>query len=70
MIETFLEGMAKPTRERTRDAFKDHIARGSHLIHDREKSHKVLAEELELSEERYDAREIENCQTRRIRLRL
>ena len=58
-VYAFLEGMAKPTRERTRDAFKNHIARGSHLIHDREKSHKVLVEELELSEERYNAREIE-----------
>lgn len=35
------------------------IAIGSHLIHDREKSHKVLVEELELSEERYNACEIE-----------
>jgi transposase-like protein len=50
-----LEGNGKPSQKKTYDAFRDHIAKGSLLIHDKEKAHKKLMDELELKSEAYAA---------------
>ena len=50
-------GLGKPSESRTR-AYAGHIQRGSHLIHDMERSHKVLVRELELTEEAHDSKRI------------
>lgn len=50
------EGPGKTSRKRTWDAFGSHMERGSELVHDREKSHRVLAERLDLESEAYDAK--------------
>lgn len=44
----FFEGFGKPSQKRSYETFKDHIASGSTLIHDKEKAHKKLTEKLEL----------------------
>lgn len=44
----FFEGFGKPSQKRSYETFKDHIASGSTLIHDKEKAHKKLIEKLEL----------------------
>lgn len=51
-------GLGKPSESRTRAAYAGHIQRGSHLIHDMERSHKVLVRELELTEEAHDSKRI------------
>ena len=43
----FFEGFGKPSQKRSYETFKDHIASGSTLIHDKEKAHKKLIEKLE-----------------------
>ena len=48
-----IEGLGKPTVNKTRKAFLENIENGSKLIHDDEKSHKILIEELELKDECY-----------------
>jgi transposase-like protein len=50
-----LEGNGEPSQKKTYDAFRDHIAKGSLLIHDKEKAHKKLMDELELKSEAYAA---------------
>lgn len=52
-----LEGMGKPSSPRALQAYEKHIEKGSHLIHDKEKSHRVLIQKLELTEETYDSRD-------------
>ena len=52
------EGLGKTSKRKTRLAFKDHINIGSHLIHDKEKSHSILADELHLTSETYDSKAI------------
>lgn len=44
----FFECFGKPSQKRSYETFKDHIASGSTLIHDKEKAHKKLIEKLEL----------------------
>ena len=44
----FFEGFGKPSQKRSYETFKDHIASGSTLIHDKEKAHKKLIEKLKL----------------------
>ena len=44
----FFEGFGKPSQKRSDETFKDHIASGSTLIHDKEKANKKLIEKLEL----------------------
>lgn len=52
------EGLGKNTSYRkTKDAFIDHIQKGSHLIHDMEKAHLILIEPLELTSESYNSTE-------------
>lgn len=57
-VYAYFEGMSKPSQKTTKEAFLGHIAKGSHLIHDREKSHRILIGELELTDESYNAKEI------------
>ena len=52
------QGNGKPNQKRMKEALKNHIEPGSHIIHDKEKSHKVLIKELNLTEEQYDSKEL------------
>jgi transposase-like protein len=52
------EGTGKTSGKKTLDAFSSHIAPGSTLVHDKEKSHRKLVEKLNLKSEVYDSREI------------
>ena len=52
------QGKGKPNQKRMRKALKSHIEPGSHIIHDKEKSHKVLIKELNLTDEKYDSKEL------------
>lgn len=49
-------GLGKPSESGARAAYAGHIQRGSHLIHDMERSHKVLVRESGLTEEAHDPR--------------
>lgn len=49
----------KPTMETTWNAFGKHITRGSHILHDSERSHRILIDRLDLTEERFDSRELD-----------
>jgi hypothetical protein len=53
-----LEGYGKPSQKKTYESFKDHIAVGSILIHDKENAHKKLVRELQLESITYDSRKI------------
>lgn len=52
-----VEGKAKPSKKMTLAAFGDKIAPGSKLIHDGEKSHKILIETLNLIDETHKTAE-------------
>lgn len=52
----FVEGYGKPSQKRSLDTFKEHIATGSTLVHDKDNSHKKLLSALSLTSEVYDAR--------------
>lgn len=49
------EGLGKTSQEKTLKAFLTHIKEGSHLTHDKEKSHKILVKKLDLIDEVYNA---------------
>jgi len=49
-------GFGKPSTQRVLDAYGSHIERGSHLIHDMEKAHRKLVENLGLNEEVYNSK--------------
>lgn len=51
-------GRGKPSKARAWEAYGSHIAEGSTLSHDMERSHSVLVERLSLTSVEYDAREI------------
>lgn len=55
-VVAFVEGHGKPTKEKTLATFKTHIGQGSTLIHDEERSHQFLVDELGLEEERYNSK--------------
>lgn len=55
-----LEGMGKPKTSTTKNTFINHIQKKSTLIHDDEKSHKVLIKELELIDLSYNSKELKN----------
>lgn len=59
-VIAFLEGKSKPSIKKTKQAFIYHITIGSTLVHDDEKSHNVLVEELGLIDERYNSKELKN----------
>lgn len=54
-IIALLEGLGKPSSDTTKKAFINHIQKGSELIHDDEKSHKILITELELKDTSYNS---------------
>ena len=56
-VYVFLEGVGKTSQKKTKDAFINHIAPGSHLVHDKEKAHRIIVNELALTEDSYDANE-------------
>lgn len=51
-------GRGKPSNARALQAYAPHIAPGSTLVHDKERSHAAVVAKLGLSEERYNASEI------------
>ena len=57
-IVCVIEGRAKPSKNRTWDAFGHAIAPRSNLIHDGEKSHRILVDSLDLTEEVYKAKDL------------
>jgi transposase-like protein len=52
---TIVEGVGKTSQPKTLSTFKNHIEQGSHIIHDKEKSHRILIEQLCLTDEVHDA---------------
>ena len=54
----FFEGYGKPNQKQSYETFKDHIAPGSTLIHDKEKTHRKLAEKLSLKSVCYSSKEL------------
>lgn len=50
------ENTSKPSLRSTWNALGSHIKPGSHLIHDGEKSHRILIEKLNLTHEEYDSK--------------
>lgn len=54
----FVEGFGKPSQKRSYETFKNHIAPGSTLIHDKEKTHKKLVEKLGLKSISYSSAEL------------
>ncbi len=52
------ENTSKPSMRSTWKALGSHIRPGSHLIHDGEKSHRILIEKLSLTHEEYDSKEL------------
>ena len=52
-----LEGKAKTSRPKTRQAFIEHIKPGSCLIHDDEKAHDILVDELNLQSKVYPSKD-------------
>ena len=55
-ILCILEGKGQPTATKSFKAFKDHIAPGSTLVHDKSKAHNKLIEKLNLVDEPYDSK--------------
>lgn len=53
-----LEGYGKPSQKKTCESFKDHIAPGSTLIHDKEEAHRKLIEELRLTSKAYRSEDL------------
>lgn len=53
-----VEGLGKTSSKKTEKAFYNHIKKGSRLIHDEEKSHKVLIDKLGLIDESYCSMEL------------
>lgn len=55
-----VEGMGKTSKDRTKSTFLNHIEPGSTLIHDDEKSHKVLVNKLKLINKSYKSKKLKN----------
>lgn len=54
-IIAIVEGVGKPSTTTTKQTFNTHIKKGAKLIHDDEKSHKILIEDLNLKDECYSS---------------
>ena len=54
-IIAILEGLGKTSSCKTKNAFISHIKKESRLIHDDEKSHNILVDELKLVDESYNS---------------
>jgi hypothetical protein len=52
------EGYGQPLKQKTYELFKDHIAVGTTIIHDKERAHAKLVRELQLKSVSYDSREL------------
>ena len=52
------EGYGQPLKQRTYELFKNHIAVGTTIIHDKDKAHSKLVKELQLKSVFYDSREL------------
>lgn len=63
-VYTRLEGIGKTSQIRTMESFQNHIKSGSHLIHDKEKSHNKLVKLLSLTDESYDGNEIKKLSSK------
>jgi transposase-like protein len=61
-ILCLFEGNGKPSKKKTYSAFKDHIAAGSTLVHDKEAAHSMLVEKLNLVSEVYDSKELKKLE--------
>lgn len=57
-----IEGMGKPSGNKTLNAFEKHIKPKSILIHDKEKAHKDLVKLLELESNTYDSNELKKLE--------
>lgn len=57
-IVCIFEGNGQPSKKKTYAAFKDYIATGSTLVHDKDAAHSMLVEKLGLVSEVYDAKEL------------
>lgn len=53
-----IEGFGKTSIKRTRETFINHIQSNSKIVHDKEKSHKILIDELNLESKEYDSNEL------------
>lgn len=53
-----LEGVGKPTQDKTYTNFRDHIKPGTTLIHDKENSHRKLVQELSLNSIEYSSKDL------------
>jgi transposase-like protein len=51
-----VEGKGKPSQQKTIEAFRSHIERGSHLLHDNDNSHRLLVKELSLESTVYPSK--------------
>lgn len=60
-VLAMFEGLGKPSKSRTWNAFGEHIEPGSALLHDMEGTHAVLVDRLGLEDESYDARLLRGC---------
>ncbi len=56
------EGNGQPSMKKTYASFKDHIAPGSTLVHDKDKAHSMLIEQLNLVSEVYDSNELKKLE--------
>lgn len=54
----FVEGYGKPSQKSSYETFKDHIAEGATLIHDKETTHKKLIQELSLTSKSYASKNL------------
>ena len=68
-ILCIFEGNGRPSKRKTLKAFKNVIAPGATLVHDKDNTHGLLIEKLSLSSEAYDASEIKALPDRKNPLR-
>ena len=54
----FVEGYGKPSQKSSYQTFKDHIAEGSTVIHDKETTHKKLVDKLHLVSKTYSSKDL------------
>lgn len=57
-ILCFVEGLGKPSQRKSFQAFSNHIAPGSTLVHDKEAAHRKLVTELNLKTQEYSASDL------------
>jgi transposase-like protein len=53
-----VEGVGKPSQKKTSETFRNHIEKGSTLIHDEEAAHKKLITELSLRSKTFSSKEL------------